>query len=222
MSHHQTKAEAVHADPPGRGPRRASNRRVWLGWAGVLAAATLVAVFAFLQLSRTGANPSRLARAYGFSIGDFRAEGERESRPAPNLVGEALDGSRLALSEYRGKAVVLNLWASWCGPCRKEQPIFERLWREYRDRGVQFLGLNVRDTKAAALAFIDEFQVTYPSFFDPSAALTFEVQAQILPSTFIIDSAGQMFFRFTGTVDEPLLRQGIDRALATARGSTGG
>lgn len=222
MTDHQTKAEAVQTDPPGRQRSKASNRGVWLAWAAVIGPAALVAGFAFLQLSKTGANPSRLAKAYGFSIGDFRAEGQRESRPAPNLAGVAMDGSRLTLSEYRGKVVVLNLWASWCGPCRKEQPIFERVWREYRDGGVQFLGLNVRDNKTAALAFIDEFQVTYPSFFDPSAALTFKLQAQILPSTFIIDPAGRMFFRFTGTVDEPLLRQGIDGALATAGGPTSG
>lgn len=178
----------------------------------LIGSAGLVAAFASIQLARTGTNPSQLARAYGFSVGDFRAEGRRESRPAPSLVGEAVDGGRLALSEYRGKVVVLNLWGSWCGPCRKEQPIFERLWREYRDLGVQFLGLNVRDGRAAALAFIDEFRVTYPSFFDPSSALTFELKVQVLPTTFIIDPAGRLFFRFTGTVDEPLLRGAIEGA----------
>ncbi|MGH2726901.1 MAG: TlpA family protein disulfide reductase [Actinomycetota bacterium] len=203
-------------------PSPPSRTRVRLAWAALIGAALLVATFAILQLTKTGAEPSRLAQAYGLSIGDFRAEGQRESRPAPNLVGVDMQDGRLALSDFKEKVVVLNLWASWCGPCRKEQPIFERLWREYRDRNVQFLGLNIRDEKAAALAFVDEFGVTYPSFFDPSAALTFKLQVQVLPSTFIIDPEGLIYFRFTGTVDEPLLRQAIDGALQETGGPPGG
>jgi DsbE subfamily thiol:disulfide oxidoreductase len=138
------------------------------------------------------------------------------------LSGEEIRGGRLALSDYQGKIVIVNLWASWCGPCRREQPVFERLWREYKTRGVQFLGLNLRDQKAAALAFLDEFGVTYPSFYDRDSSLAFELRAQVLPTTYIIDASGRIFFRFTGTVDEPLLRTGIDAALDPEGGTSGG
>lgn len=201
------------------GPART---RALRAWGVILAVALVIGAFAALQLARTGANPSRLARAYGFTIGDFRAQGERESRPAPDLFGEDMQGRPLALKDYRGKVVVVNLWASWCGPCRREQPVFERLWREYKGRGVQFLGVNLRDQKAAALSFIDEFGVTYPSFFDQSSRLAFELQAQVLPTTYLIDAEGNLFFRFTGTVDEPLLRTAIDAALAPEKESSGG
>lgn len=205
-------------------PTRAgrTRRRHRLGWWLLVCVVALISSFAWLQLSRTGRSPSGIASAYGFTIGDFRAQGQREDRPAPNLSGEEIKGGRLALTDYRGKVVVVNLWASWCGPCRREQPVFERLWREYKTRGVQFLGLNVRDQKAAALAYLDEFEVTYPSFYDESSRLAFELRVQVLPTTYIIDASGRIFFRFTGTVDEPLLRTAIDAALEPEGGTSGG
>lgn len=214
----------THASPSQAGPisdGRQVRRRGLLPWAVILSLALLVGGSAALQLARTGADPSGLARAYGFTIGDFRAQGARESRPAPDLVGEDMQGRPLALSDFRGKVVVVNLWGSWCGPCRREQPVFERLWRGYKERGVQFLGINLRDNKAAALSFVDEFQVTYPSFFDQSSRLAFRLRAQVIPTTYLIDRNGDLFFRFTGTVDEPLLRNAIDAALAPSGGDTG-
>lgn len=213
--------------PEGMEPSAAAHagtvrRRARLGWWLLVCGVALISFFAWLQLSRTGRSSSGIASAYGFTIGDFRAQGQREYRPAPNLSGKEIRGGRLALSDYRGKVVVVNLWASWCGPCRREQPVFERLWREYESRGVQFLGLNVRDQKAAALSFLDEFEVTYPSFYDDSSRMAFELRAQVLPTTYIIDATGRIFFRFTGTVDEPLLRTAIDAALDPEGGTSGG
>lgn len=188
-------------------------RRRWLAWwvGGIVAA--LVLGFAMAQLARTGGSAEGVRKAFGFRIGDFRAAAQRESRLAPALEGEALGGGRLALADYRGKVVILNLWGSWCGPCRKEQPDLLRVERAYRDRGVQFIGLNIRDSQANARAFRDEFGVDYPSFFDPSAALTFRLGVQVLPTTFVINREGRIVFRFTGTVDEPLLRSALDALL---------
>lgn len=81
----------------------------------------------------------------------YPAISEERSEQAPALEGPKLGGGSLSLAAYRGKVVVVNLWASWCGPCRREQPELERVWREYRDRGVQFLGLNVRDQQDPGL-----------------------------------------------------------------------
>lgn len=209
-------------ESPTSAPARTDRRRTRRGWWVLICAVAVVSSFAMLQLSRTGTSPSGIASAYGFTIGDFRAQGQREDRSAPNLSGADMHGGPLALSDYRGEIVVVNLWASWCGPCRREQPVFERLWREYKTRGVQFLGLNVRDQKAAALAFLDEFGVTYPSFFDRDSQLVFRLGSKVLPETFIIDGSGRIFFRFTGTVDEPLLRTAIDAALLPGGGTSGG
>ncbi|HEX9697310.1 MAG TPA: TlpA disulfide reductase family protein [Actinomycetota bacterium] len=194
----------------GMGSARA--RRVIWTWTA-LVVALVVAGFAAWQLSRSGTDPSSLSRAYGFDIGNYPAISEERSELAPALTGPKLSGGSLSLADYRGKVVVVNLWASWCGPCRREQPELERVWREYRDRGVQFLGLNVRDQQAAARAFQDEFDVSYPSFFDDSSRLAFELKAQVLPTTYVIDRDGKVAFRLTGTVDGLLLRSVLDAAL---------
>lgn len=211
-----TKTEGGHTEPDAGEPKHTSRRRL-LGWAALIAVVALVLGFAALQLSRTGRSPSRLASAYGFTIGDSPVGAERLSRPAPRLRGEALDGGFLDLSSYRGNIVVINLWASWCGPCRAEQPELQRLWNQYRDRGVQFLGLNVRDTRAAAKAFREEFHVSYPSFFDPSAALTYRLGVEVLPTTFIINPDGRIVVRFSGRVDGRLLDRTVEDLLGKAR-----
>lgn len=193
---------------PGGGRRRRS-----LAWAVGLGLTAAVVGLAAQQLAKTGGSASELARAYGFTIGYFSAQAERESRPAPDLVARDLDGEPIALRDYRGKVVVLNMWASWCGPCRREQPVLVKLAREYAERNVQFLGLNVRDPLAGARSFRDEFEVPYPSFVDEDSRLAFQMQAQVLPTTWIIDARGNIFFRFTGTIDEVLVRNGIDAAM---------
>lgn len=185
-----------------------SHRGLWL-----LAFGLAICGLAAWQLSRAGSDPVSLSRAYGFNIGDFAAISEARSEPAPDLEGPALGGGNLALADHRGDVVVVNLWASWCGPCRREQPDLEQVWREYRDRGVRFLGVNVRDQRAAARAFQEEFGVTYPSFYDEASQLAHELKAQNLPTTYVIDRDGTIVLRLTGTIDDVLLREILDATL---------
>ena len=191
-------------------------RRVRLAWALAVVVGVMIVVFAVLQLRSSGTDAGALQRALGFTIGSFTAAAERGSEPAPVLDGPRLGGGSLSLSDYDGKVVVVNMWASWCGPCRREQPDLERVWRAYRDRDVQFLGLNVRDQEAAARAYQDEFDVTYPSFFDTSSRLAAALRAQVLPTTYVIDREGRIAFRLAGTVDEMLLREVLDSLLTPA------
>ena len=147
-------------------------------------------------------------------IAGYRAQPIEESRPAPGFEMPSLgeDGT-IALQDFAGKVVVLNFWASWCGPCRAEAPTLQRLWEEYGHRGVQFLGVNYRDDEFAAREYEREFRITYPSVFDPAGELAFEYQLIGLPATFVIDSRGRVVYRFTGIVTEPLLRDAIQVAL---------
>ena len=192
------------------------SRRPIALWIAAILAPALILTFAVLQLRKTGNNPERISQAVGFTIGNFVAQPEEVRKPSPKLKGEDLFGRPLDLKSYRGKVVVLNLWGSWCGPCRREQPALVRLSNELEPRGVQFLGLNVRDNKAAAIAFRDEFHVTYPSFYDPSAELTYRLATQILPTTYLIDRAGLIVLRFPGSIDENLLRRSVETVLGAA------
>jgi thiol-disulfide isomerase/thioredoxin len=128
----------------------------------------------------------------------------RTSEPAPALSGTSLAGAHVDLAALRGEPVVIDFWASWCGPCRAEQADLNALVSRYATRGVRFLGVDIRDDSANALAYIREYHVSYPSVFDPSsdAAGTFNVDAP--PTTLVVDSSGTIRLRELGTlVDVP-------------------
>ncbi len=139
---------------------------------------------------------------------------KRISSPAPPLAGDDLDGGSIALVDLKGDVVVVNFWATWCTPCRDEQPALERVHREYEDRGVEFLGVDERDDLAAARAWVDEFDVTYPSIQDPSGAWADDFGLFGYPDTFVIDATGTIRWAVYGQVGEEQLRQLIDLTLA--------
>ena len=122
------------------------------------------------------------------------------------------DGRRLRLSDLEGKVVVLNFWASWCGPCREEMPAFELTWQEYSDRGVVFLGVAVADFEEDARAFADFVGVTYPVGFDSAGeiALDYFPERVILPTTYFVDPEGKLQRRIDGLVNEAVLRIFLD------------
>jgi thiol-disulfide isomerase/thioredoxin len=127
-----------------------------------------------------------------------------DRRPLPALAGEALDGSSLDLGGTRGQVLVLNFWASWCGPCRSEQAGLQQASRDLAGQGVRFVGVDIRDQRAAALAYEREFKTTYPSLFDPSAALTVRLRDQapsFPPATLVIDQRGRIGARITGAIN---------------------
>jgi len=155
----------------------------------------------------------------GVGVADYRATAVRESEPAPHISLPDLDSDEpLAVRDFRGKIVVLNVWASWCLPCREEAPALQEAWETYRSRGVQFLGADYQDDRDAARAFVREFGITYPSMFDPSGRLAAEYGFLGLPSTFVMDESQRIRFRFTGYLTAPRLRRALDELLSEASG----
>ena len=141
----------------------------------------------------------------GFRVGDGTATLvlADERRPAPTLRGTTLDGESLDVASLRGSVVVLNVWGSWCAPCKKEQPELQRAAEDLAGEGVRFVGINVRDrTKGNALAHNRRFGVTYPSFFDPSARLVArfaDLPPSAIPTTVVIDRDGRVAARVLGS-----------------------
>lgn len=127
---------------------------------------------------------------------------DRTDQPAPPLTGTSLTGARIDLAQFRGAPLVLDFWASWCGPCRQEQSELNALVSRYATRGVRFLGVDIRDDSANALAFVQQNAVTYSSVFDPSsdAAGAFGVDSP--PTTLVIDAAGRIRLRELGELND--------------------
>ncbi|NXY95159.1 TlpA family protein disulfide reductase, partial [Streptomyces sp. BR123] len=138
---------------------------------------------------------------------------------APALAGEDLDGNRVGLAELRGHVVVLNVWGSWCGPCRAEADDLERLSRRTRAGGVRFLGINTRDRdRAAARSFVRAHDVTFPSLHDPEGELLLRfppavLDPQAVPSTLVIDRQGRIAAGIGGAVTDEQLRPLLTRVM---------
>ena len=131
-----------------------------------------------------------------------RATGE----PAKEFELALFDGRTLRLADLRGNVVVLNFWVSWCPPCRAEMPAFERIWQEYRDQGVIFVGVaGVLDTEEDARAFAEKVGVTYLLGRDATGQISKDYRALTLPTTFIIDRQGNEVRKF-GVANEGALR----------------
>ena len=170
----------------------------------VLAAAVLAGVLLIVVLATgwAGSGNSGVTTVDGNAGAVLYAAGHRSL--APEFTGTTLTGSKLSFSAYRGKVVVLNFWGSWCVPCREEAPILAAVAEKYQPSDVSFLGVDVRDTTAGALAFAHRFHVTYPSVSDQSSAITLDFTAKVpiaaTPTTLVVDRTGHIAGAVFGTV----------------------
>ncbi len=148
------------------------------------------------------------------------AQGSRAE--APKLDGETVDGKTLDVTSLKGKVVVLNVWGSWCPPCRNEAKYFAKVSKELADAGkdVAFVGINTRDnSKQNATAFEENFGITYPSLYDPDGKLMLRFPAgtlnpQAIPSTIVLDKQGRIAARTLVAINDEQLRSMIDPVLA--------
>jgi peroxiredoxin len=109
---------------------------------------------------------------------------------APDFTLKSLEGSNLRLEEYRGQVVLINFWASWCGPCRQEMPLLDRLHQRYMDTGFAVLGVNVEGEEAPARGLIDRIPVTFPVLIDEGQLVSELYKLEAMPSTVVVDRDG--------------------------------
>ncbi len=126
--------------------------------------------------------------------------------PAPAFALHGLDGNEVSLAALDGKVVVLNFWASWCGPCRREMPDFQKAWEEHREQGVVFLGIAVDDTASEASRFAEQVGVTYPLALDTTGDVARAYRIRAVPSTYFIDREGRLATTLSGLANQGALR----------------
>lgn len=118
--------------------------------------------------------------------------------PAPDFTLKSRSGENLKLSEFRGDVVMINFWASWCAPCRKEMPLLEDLYKKYNDLGFELLAVNVEEDSSQADKLLDDVHVTFPVLFDAENKVAKLYKVVAMPSTVIVDRDGGMRYLHRG------------------------
>jgi len=159
--------------------------------------------------------PLLVLLAYGFRTDPRALPSTLVGKPAAPFALTSFAGTPLSLESLRGRVVVVNFWASWCIPaCYEEAPVLEKAWREYRDRGVTLVGINIQDKDEAARKFMSQFEFTFPNAADVGGRIAVEYGVYGVPETFFIDRAGRIRERKVGAVSDEVFRAQVERLLA--------
>ena len=156
----------------------------------------------------------------GYVAGDGSIEriAVAERKTDIRVQGTTLEGAPFDSGTYRGKVIVINTWGSWCPPCNAEAPALQRIWESTRERGVQFVGIDLRESAATGRAFQRKYGVTYPSLTDGTSIVPqLKGKAASTPTTLLLDGQGRLAARVSGQVDESTLRALLDGILQEPR-----
>ena len=128
-----------------------------------------------------------------FAVGlRVRGESQPSTGVAPDFKITTFDGQAVALSDLKGKVIVVNFWASWCQPCRDEAAFLQKMWMQYKDRGVVFVGLDYVDTESAAQAYVKQYNITYPNGPDIASEASQKYRIKGVPETYFIGKDGNL------------------------------
>ncbi len=158
-------------------------------------------------LVKSGGNPG------GFGVNNSFGEIVVSGEPARGFSLELLDGRTLTLADLRGKLVMLNFWASWCPPCRREAPVLAEVYREYSSQPVEFVGIDIWDRREDALEFIDRYGVTYPNGVDEKGIILIDYGVTGIPETLFIGCDGVLSKKFVGPINADRLRTVLDELM---------
>ena len=151
--------------------------------------------------------------AYGFTRDARYIHSPLIGRQAPDFTLTRFDGGTLSLKDLRGKAVLVNFWASWCLECRVEAPALEAGWQTYKDKDVVFVGVDIQDKEPDARAFIKEFGITYPNGWDVSGKVAVNYGVWGIPETFFLDREGRITYKHVGAVERQTIIAKVGEAL---------
>ncbi len=148
-----------------------------------------VPLLCLLTLVATTLSPATLAAS---------VDALRTGAPAPGFALNSSSGKAVNLADLKGQIVLVNFWASWCGPCRKEMPILEQLNKQYRAKGVTLVGVNVEPNSASAIDWLKATPVSFPILFDVDSKVSKLYQVEGMPNTVILDRSGKVRYIHRG------------------------
>jgi len=129
---------------------------------------------------------------FGVFAASSLASSGMEGQPAPDFALKSATGENMRLSEYRGDVVMINFWATWCGPCRQEMPLLDEMYARYQRVGFNLLGVNIDDDSRRAMKMIDELGVSFPVLFDSRKEVSKLYEVEAMPVTVLVDREGRV------------------------------
>ena len=184
--------------------------RAWITPRHLAALALVVAIGSLFAWRELGGETNSEAEALGIAEAALTVE---LGQPAPDFRLATPDGGTISLSDFRGKTVILNFWATWCAPCRAEMPDLQRVYEERLEAGdLVVLAVNLQENATQVNAFIEEFELTFPVAIDAQGEVAEQYGLLGLPGTFFIDAAGVLRSRVLGPVVGDRLAEGIAAA----------
>lgn len=133
--------------------------------------------------------------------------------PAPDFALRNLDGSVVRLSELRGQVLLINVWATWCPPCRAEMPTIQAAYEQYAEQGFTVLAVNLREDPRAVAAFMNQYGLTFPALLDVDGAVSATYRASVLPSSFFVDRQGVIRAVYRGPMPRSVIAGTVEQLL---------
>lgn len=143
-------------------------------------------------------NITQMLRVVLLSVALYGTAGAEVEGPAPDFALKSESGANLRLSEFRGEVVMINFWASWCGPCRQEMPLLDELYSQYKPLGFTILGVNVEEDSSKAKEVLEDIPVSFPVLFDTDSEVSKLYNVVAMPSTVLVDRDGNMRYLHRG------------------------
>lgn len=176
----------------------------------LLSIAIIVLLLAIAAVNFLGPSFAEEEPAQPAASGAANASAPTEGEAAPDFELTSLDGEAVRLSDYRGKKVILNFWATWCPPCKAEMPHMQKFYEANKDKGIEVLAVNLTSIdkgEDSVQAFVEEFGLTFPIPMDRDGKLGPQYQAVTIPTTYIIDTEGIIQKKMVGPMDEAMMQK---------------
>jgi cytochrome c biogenesis protein CcmG/thiol:disulfide interchange protein DsbE len=183
-----------------------TNRQWNMVFAGVLLVGS-----AFIATTRVG--PSGGAAAPPAPVSADTAPAPLPDRPAPDFTLPTLDGTTVTLSKLKGQVALINIWATWCPPCRAEMPTIQATYEQYREQGFTVLAVDLQEDPRTVAGFMREFKLTFPALLDTDGAVSQAYQAYALPSSFFVDRKGIIRAVYHGPMPRGVIAGTIEQLL---------
>ena len=183
-----------------------TNRQWNLLFAGVLLVGSL-----FTVATRVG--PAGGAAAAPAPVSADTTPAPLPDRPAPDFTLPTLDGTTVTLSKLKGQVALINVWATWCPPCRAEMPTIQAAYEQYQSQGFTVLAVNLQEDPRTVAGFMQEFKLTFPALLDPDGAVSQAYQAYVLPSSFFVDRKGIIRAVYRGPMPRGVIAGTVEQLL---------